>query len=882
MIFRNGLFACVAAAALTTWAGGALAADATDTTTAAAATDTAAADNGGAIGAVIVTARKQSENLQRVPVAVTSQTGNQLAQQRITEPTDLAKVTPSFFVRNSSSSGNSAQFALRGQYAADSLLGISQPVGLYEDTVNIPHPFGANNPFFDISRVEVLKGPQGTLYGRNTTAGAVNIITRGADYSGVHGFLDGELGSFKDMRLGGAINIPIIDNVLAVRLAYQRWTRDGYGHSSVTNQTFGDGLDSNTARLSVKFDPTSNFTATAKVEYSHNDNAGPDLYNISQSGTLAVMSDALWLDYGKYAPLLQAGLHGDNNALAQVLAAGHSALDPCIGGNPYVNCAGATQFDRLTTWHAALDMTWHIGGSVNLRSITGYHSFVNWKNGDLAGIQAQVLDIGFATNGTPVAPAVVPPGGYPINFALKPDQSSYQISQELDLTGKAWDNRVSWLAGFYFSSDRGKGSQQAGDLEELFPILVGSAGLNPLNTASLSPPLFAHDDLRMDSSQWALFTQDDIKLNDIFSITVGARYTSEHLVHYLSNWHFDTASQTYTCDVAPTVQYTSEPDCSRLPAAAGPNNSWLSANYGAFTYVAGLNAQITPNTLAYFKASRGFRGGAYGRSNGPPAKPEYDQDYELGLKTDLFEHRLRINLALYQSNITDKQVSALQCINFEAPPCGSEGFTTTILNAAAERVRGVELEFVAAPVRGLTITGNGSYTDAVYTSFPGAVSGDGVQLCQVNADLTLSPSTTPCSATSNPTSDAKGLPVAVTPTWQGDIGARYEWPVGPGTLGIQGDVNYRGKFPITAITHQTAIPISIEQYINRAVTLLNLSMDYKLEDQGLTFSLFATNVTNVAWGYEGISANYTGGIGHEYMQAPREFGFTVRKTFGGG
>jgi len=96
------------------------------------------------------------------------------------------------------------------------------------------------------------------------------------------------------------------------------------------------------------------------------------------------------------------------------------------------------------------------------------------------------------------------------------------------------------------------------------------------------------------------------------------------------------------------------------------------------------------------------------------------------------------------------------------------------------------------------------------------------------------------------------------------------------------DANYRGKFPITPITHQAALTPQQEQFINRAVTIVNASLDYRLPDLGVTMSLFATNLGGVVWGYQGISPNYTGGVGHMYMQAPREFGFTIKKTWGGG
>src|SRR5690606_16207468 len=101
------------------------------------------------------------------------------------------------------------------------------------------------------ARVEVLKGPQGTLYGRNTTGGAVNVITRGADYSGVHGFAYGEYGNFNNWKLAGAINVPIVEDKLAVRVAAQHWDREGFGESAITGQDFGGTHDDDIIRLSV-------------------------------------------------------------------------------------------------------------------------------------------------------------------------------------------------------------------------------------------------------------------------------------------------------------------------------------------------------------------------------------------------------------------------------------------------------------------------------------------------------------------------------------------------------------------------------------------------------------------------------------------------------
>ncbi|MDB5445827.1 MAG: TonB-dependent receptor, partial [Phenylobacterium sp.] len=143
------------------------------------------ADN--TIGEVVVTARKRAENVQRVPVAVSTASGEVLEQRGVRAVADLQKFVPSLSVDTGgpSNGGTGALFDLRGQAATDNLLTLSQAVGLYEDGVNIPHSPGSNLAFFDVARMEVAKGPQGTLYGRNTTGGAINIITKDADFNGV-------------------------------------------------------------------------------------------------------------------------------------------------------------------------------------------------------------------------------------------------------------------------------------------------------------------------------------------------------------------------------------------------------------------------------------------------------------------------------------------------------------------------------------------------------------------------------------------------------------------------------------------------------------------------------------------------------------------------
>ena len=138
---------------------------------------------------VVVTARKREESLQSVPVAITAMSSAQLAEHGIQSPLDLGRSVPSLRSLPHSISASVVTFSLRGQMAGDVLSTVDQAVGLYVDGVYIARPRGLNGAFFDLERVEVLKGPQGTLYGRNTTGGAINLISRSPDYEGFHGFV---------------------------------------------------------------------------------------------------------------------------------------------------------------------------------------------------------------------------------------------------------------------------------------------------------------------------------------------------------------------------------------------------------------------------------------------------------------------------------------------------------------------------------------------------------------------------------------------------------------------------------------------------------------------------------------------------------------------
>jgi len=794
---------------------------------------------------VIVTARKREESLQDVPVAVSSLNNQQLERQGIKEPTALARTVPSLAM-NVTNPGtvNNASATMRGQSSGDVLLNVSQAVGMYEDGVNIPHPVGANGSFFDLERVEVLKGPQGTLYGRNTTGGAINIVTRAPDYDGVHGYALAEYGNDNNVRVGGAINLPIIEDVAAARVAMLYWGRDGYVKSRVTGQDFGGDHDDILMRGSIRFTPTSAVSIDLRGEwYKANREGVPTTARSFNGTTNTKIEAALYSNFAVNAPLIFAGFGGNLPALGQALANGDAAIQACLGAL-FENCQATRTRDDVETAHGVLDINWDINENVRLRSLTGYHWFSSDRTFDLDGLAYQLLEVGAGLGGLQPDLGTAPRPWPIFPYDVPPDQTSHQWSQEFNLSGDAFDKRLNWLAGFYYADDQGHGAQQFLALPTLQQTLTGNitgAGFVPLSVGNRT---------------WALFTQNDFKFTDQLSITLGYRYTKEMLDQTLSAFTYSTRTGLFTCNAGPFAPGPSRPAQRQTTRDACATRA--DADFSGSSYLASLNWKITPDHLLYVKTARGFRGGALqGRANDqPPTEPEKATDYELGFKGEFLGRRLRTNLAVYQTNYNNKAEQTITINDL--------GVTTTILrNAAKARVRGVEWEVTAEPTRGFNLFASGSYLDAKYQDYPNAL--------------------TPVSIPAQPCTtciDASGVRFTL-PKWQLNFGARYSFEVGPGDLTLSADYAYRSDVPVTPLNRDPTMPLALQEEFYDSVGLVNARVDYDLRDSGLTFSIFATNLTDEHYQRVSISGNNAGGVQNGVTQEPRYYGISVRYRFGG-
>jgi iron complex outermembrane receptor protein len=813
----------------------------------------AQAEQGSGVADIVVTARKREESLQEVPIAITAETGPVLEQKGIQNLQDLGRTVAGLKPQPHPSTSSIVQFNLRGQNAGDTLLTVDQAVGVYVDGVYVARPRGLTGSFFDVERVEVLKGPQGTLYGRNTTGGAISLVTKGADFDGVHGFVQGEVGDYNMYSIAGAVNVPFSDKV-AVRLAGKGLWRKGFGKSDVTGQDLGQDRDQIVLRGSVKLEPTETLGITLKAEH----------YRSRENGTLWIpqyvnpnggVSFQAAVELGG-GPFRGAASFADPVFLA-AYQRGQTILQGLVarGATDYtVNSAQLLQRDDNDVTTLGMTLDYDVSDDVYLKSITGWRKLKSVQISEISsGTPFQELEIGFGTGLAPLSTGL--PGGLSGNFTIPglPEQQATFWSQELNLGGKAVDNRLNWLLGAYYSHERGRDVQQA----RVLPALTGIA--------------FANDGYKIKNDSWSVFGQTDFNFTDQLSLTLGGRYTKELKGLVSRNASFSPATGVFTCtsgiftNVPNTA--TANPldflpitttDVSRA-ACENPN----SKNFSGWSYLASVNYKVTDDVLVYARTARGFRGGAF-QLRSPdlaPANPETVTDYELGFKSDLFDRKVRLNLAGYVSKYKEKQESIIV-------PRADGSLTTVIQNAANATLKGFEGELTIKPVPGLTLEGNVTYIQGKYDSFPGALPIQGG---------------TPVNATGERFS---------LPPWTYGLSGRYESAVPGGTAGVQVDWSWTaGARPSARLVNPLIPAATLDRIVanlnggsyangRASLGLMNARVDYKLEEYNVTLAVFVTNMLDEKYVFSGTDPANSGVFGG-IAGAPRMFGVSLRKTFGG-
>jgi iron complex outermembrane recepter protein len=362
---------------------------------------------------VLVTAQRREQSQQDVPMSLSVFSGDQLAQRQIDNIDALQFAAPNLVVGSNMTSRNAAAIAMRGQFERDASPTVDPAVGLYLDGVYIARTTGANLRMFDLERVEVLRGPQGTLFGRNTVGGAINVIPR-LPVPEFEGTVNARLGNYNHRELSGMVNLPFGDGGSALRVTAAQSAHDGYAESALTGR---DIADDNTryARVQLRVAPEDSWSVNLAFDYTRS-------LGGSQWLTLAGVQPA--------AMQIPAARENANDALANYVSP--------YSREPSVNRAGAT---RATTWGTGAIAAIKLG-DVTFKSITA-----------LRGLDIDARDSD--QDGTP----------YDISVVIQRNDRQEQFSQEFQVYGGALDARLDWIGGLYYFEEHGRLTQQ-------FPLLA--------------------------------------------------------------------------------------------------------------------------------------------------------------------------------------------------------------------------------------------------------------------------------------------------------------------------------------------------------------------------------------------------------------------------
>lgn len=736
------------------------------------AADDAVADEGG-IQEIIVTARKTSESLQTTPVAVSALTSADLEKQQIVSVAQLQTTTPNLTVSSGVAQPGSATLFIRGQGSSDGLIAIDQAVGAYLNGVYLARSTGGNFDMIDAQRVEVLRGPQGTLFGRNTTGGAINIITN-EPTGEFGGSIRADYGNYDSMLFRGVLNLPIKDEEFGVRLAYQHREHGGYGK----NLSFGNDLNDANSEY---------FRLTAKVQPAETD-----------LKMLLVIDASDFKNGGELVGLRSLAATASSRAL---LVNGCNGTGPTAGIQPLcspVSRGPLSQYlyngpGSITSFRKVFHNVDSYGRSKS-RGIAG---IVDYEFSEAAKIKSTTawrtvkLDSLSDNDGTPFHFT----GGFDGSFGNRIDQK--QFTQELQLSGTV--GPIDYILGGFYFVENGRDVSRSGSLF-------------PLSTAIS----FNDGDIRNRSI--AGFGQIIYNVTDALRVTGGLRYTEDkrNLVSRNRNQNAITGVQT-----------------SALPAGVldgDPNDPFrasFSRTFDYWSWLASIDYQASDELFFYGKVSRSQRSGGFNTritaAVAPPIsfRPEEITDYEIGAKLDLFDRRVRFNVAGFYDTVEDVQRNIIGVVGTQLIS-GND-------NAAKARIQGIEAELTVAPTDGLTLRGNFGITDAKYKQFINSI------------DL----------------ADYSDSEFPYTPKYTWSVSGDYDYPVGEaGSLKLHADYGWRSKQFSTALAlgAQQRVGLTQDQIDagNRALQntarirsygVLNARIGFQFNDPDLEIAAYVQNAT---------------------------------------
>lgn len=620
-------------------------------------------------GDIVVTARRREEALQDVPISVSAISGDQLNKSGVTDVQGLQYRTPSLSITSAQSQRNTVAFSLRGQRTQETQLFTDAPVGTYFAEVVQPRPYGFGNSLFDLESVQVLKGVQGTLFGRNMTGGAVLVEPAHPRLGQFAGEIRGQYGNYDMHDIYGMVNIPIGDT-LAVRVSGKTRERDGWAHDIGSGKDL-DNQNYDAFRVSALWRP--NDAIESLTIY--------DWYKSNELGTASFLTTVRYPSVlSNYEGLRAAGLISANIpaqfAEAQTLfRSKRFTLNSGSGNGSNLDVFGGPS-EKIKNWGVTNKTTWHLNDTLTLKNSFGYRKQRRDVIQDYDGIPAFLIA--------------------PYQYAR-----TRNISEELQLQAKAFDNRLDLILGTYYFEEKGIDGSLANTLPEL--NIVG-AGRNPRTTdASLFATANPGEGYARSAAAFAAGT---FKITDKFSLSGGLRYNYDKrkITVSPSQPNFPNADGTFGRCSFDTDVLT--PGVQRVPLADCAFTN--SKSFKEWTYDATIQYEPSPEVTTYASFRHGFRAGGFStRATSSvtlaPFLPEFVNEYEIGLKTDtrLGAGRLTTSTALFRQDGSDVQKQRATFV--------AGNVFTVVDNTAKQRNTGGEFE-ATFNTNSFSLTGFYSYT----------------------------------------------------------------------------------------------------------------------------------------------------------------------------
>ena len=767
---------------------------------------------------VVVSAQRRTENLQTTPIAITAITAASLEARNLDNISDVGAYVPNAVIAPLGAGWGSTMAAfIRGVGLGDNILSFEPGVPIYVDDVYIGRPQGSIFDLLDLERVEILRGPQGTLFGKNAEAGTIRLISvkpRGDNT----GSVSLTYGKFNRVEARGMADVSLVDDFLYARFSFSSKKADGYfknfdyvcangagslgsmppaiapGSNCVTATEGDENVQSGRAAFRFLLGTGIEFNLIADLTVQ-NQQGPADKYTVidGTNGLNAAWGALTYAGLGKptAGPAAYIGkpIAYDSRFITNNFYSGYSqyGTDPISGRN-------VPNIDNLNHWGLSGTLDWKLSDDLTVKSVTAFREFRNQYGRD--------------SDGSPLS-----------ENSTYDDAFHQQFSQEVTLTGKA--GPLDWATGaFYYS---------ANDSDRGYDVLYPCTAQDPVVC------IHEQDDyVSQTTTNWAFFAHGVWHLTDAFSVTGGARYTSDEKDATITITNFDPSGGPFT----------------------NVNGQYVPITASHTDYDVSFNYQWTRDLMTYLRYSTGFKGGGFSPRPADalqtvPFRPEFLKTAEAGVKSEFLNRTIRVNGDFFYSRYLDQQTFAQQ---LDAD--GVNWFREE--NAGTARIWGLEGELQAEPIDGLRVDSSFGYVNYQLLSNGGNALLFTGNNC--NGETCYSPR---------------------TPKLTLALGVQYGLPIAGGTLTPRLDWTYQSK--IYFVTNNGCFTetssLGCGSGAQGAYGLLSARLTWQPQGKKWEVSAWGRNLTDIQYFYGKLSLISFFGREQGNPAPPLEWGLTFKRNF---